>query len=689
MSIITPGASAVLGSAFASASFQGDGVQDTAALTALLPEQRFDKQERTVEGPPLEQYIFDAQSSAASNPPDILVPDDSPASGRWFRHKPSGGVPGLHDLGGAEHGADTFANLDAKVSDGGLVITVEPGTDNIQAAHDALPAGGGIIRLKAGTFAVTTPVAVTKPNVQIVGFGAATILDITGGAGAISASGTRFRLLDMKIDLNAAAGGILAVDITAGASSLIERLIFENVQGANTGYVKWASSEAHILKCTGIVTAGSVTIGFSATATAVKALVSGCHAPGTVTGFKSLADDGIIENCFALLVTTAGIRVEGDRQLVSDSSVSKADAVGSGIAVFGDFNIVSGCNIDLFFLQVEVQGDNCVVKGCNAASGAGVGVETFGTNCTISGCRLTSSTGIRPQATAAGCVIDGCTLIMPQTATLSRGIDVRAGNPNTIIGNTFIDGTGNTNAGSAGIVDGGVRTQCSGCRVLNTPARGIQSGADHAVIAGNSVEGAGSDGIRVTGDHATVSGNTVTGATLDGILLTGANQCAVVGNVCEGNTGFGINEAGASDLNLIVGNNVRGNTAGGISTVGAGTIVQEIENAVATTDATVTTIATIPIPDNTTGILEVRVLARRTDDVGRATYIRRAAVFREAAGSATIEGAVDSPLTRESAGNAPWNVTIAVSGNNALVQVAGQAGKTINWKSFHEIRRVR
>lgn len=105
-------------------------------------------------------------------------------------------------------------------------------------------------------------------------------------------------------------------------------------------------------------------------------------------------------------------------------------------------------------------------------------------------------------------------------------------------------------------------------------------------------------------------------------------------------------------------------------------------NTVTTTDATVTTITTIPIPDNTVVLIDAYILGRRTDSADRAVYIRRAAVYREAAGSATLQGSVDSPLTRESAGG--YNATIAVSGNNAIITVKGLGGNTINWSATHK-----
>lgn len=101
-----------------------------------------------------------------------------------------------------------------------------------------------------------------------------------------------------------------------------------------------------------------------------------------------------------------------------------------------------------------------------------------------------------------------------------------------------------------------------------------------------------------------------------------------------------------------------------------------------TTTATVTTVTTIPIPDNTVVLIDAYIVGRRTDAAGRAIYVRRAAVYREAAGAATIEGQVDTPLTRESSGG--YDATIAVSGNNAIITVKGLAAHTINWTVKHK-----
>lgn len=88
-------------------------------------------------------------------------------------------------------------------------------------------------------------------------------------------------------------------------------------------------------------------------------------------------------------------------------------------------------------------------------------------------------------------------------------------------------------------------------------------------------------------------------------------------------------------------------------------------------------IATIPIPDDSAVLIEVRSVGRRTDSPDRAAYLRKALVYREAGGAATLQGTVDTSLTRES--NTVWNTRIVVSGNNAEIQVRGAAGSTVNW----------
>ena len=108
----------------------------------------------------------------------------------------------------------------------------------------------------------------------------------------------------------------------------------------------------------------------------------------------------------------------------------------------------------------------------------------------------------------------------------------------------------------------------------------------------------------------------------------------------------------------------------------AGSVVQS-QATVQTTNNTVTTAATLALADNTVYLLQATIVGRRSDAAGRAAYVRNACVYREAAGAATLEGMVDTALTRES--TATWDATISVSGNDVLITVKGATGATVNW----------
>jgi len=102
-----------------------------------------------------------------------------------------------------------------------------------------------------------------------------------------------------------------------------------------------------------------------------------------------------------------------------------------------------------------------------------------------------------------------------------------------------------------------------------------------------------------------------------------------------------------------------------------------------TTDATQTTILSIPIPASTTTGVNGYVIARRTGgSAGSAedgAYYRFEAVYKNAAGTPTSIGAVITVVGESQAG---WTLAAAVSGTNLLVQVVGAANNNISWKLY-------
>jgi hypothetical protein len=109
---------------------------------------------------------------------------------------------------------------------------------------------------------------------------------------------------------------------------------------------------------------------------------------------------------------------------------------------------------------------------------------------------------------------------------------------------------------------------------------------------------------------------------------------------------------------------------------------------VTTIDATTTTLITFPISDDAVTGLEARIVGIRTNGADRADYIRRATIYRTGGGGATIQGIMETTYSRNSAGAGVWTGTIAVSGNNALVQVSGKSDHTVKWKAFVKVLEV-
>jgi len=115
----------------------------------------------------------------------------------------------------------------------------------------------------------------------------------------------------------------------------------------------------------------------------------------------------------------------------------------------------------------------------------------------------------------------------------------------------------------------------------------------------------------------------------------------------------------------------------GIITLTNGTTYNKrMIGSVQTTNATVTTIITVPIPTSSTVNIMSNVTGLRSDNVIGAGYIR-IGTYRNNAGTVSIIGGITATHTAEN--NASWNCTYVISGTNVLVSVIGMAATTINW----------
>jgi hypothetical protein len=119
----------------------------------------------------------------------------------------------------------------------------------------------------------------------------------------------------------------------------------------------------------------------------------------------------------------------------------------------------------------------------------------------------------------------------------------------------------------------------------------------------------------------------------------------------------------------------------------AGSERKTTTNAVQTTNATPATILTLALSDNTVYTLIAEVLARDAAGVERAMYAKKALVYRQGGGAATLQGSVQS-LHTDVETTAGLDVSISVSSNDALVQVTGLGSTTINWAGTFIVQAV-
>ena len=98
-----------------------------------------------------------------------------------------------------------------------------------------------------------------------------------------------------------------------------------------------------------------------------------------------------------------------------------------------------------------------------------------------------------------------------------------------------------------------------------------------------------------------------------------------------------------------------------------------------TTDATPTTLQTHAITDETAGMLEVFLVGKSTGTAGKITG-KKIVGYRKDGGTLTLDSltTILADVVTGDLTTATW--TITTSSNNIIVQVTGQAAKTINWK---------
>lgn len=141
---------------------------------------------------------------------------------------------------------------------------------------------------------------------------------------------------------------------------------------------------------------------------------------------------------------------------------------------------------------------------------------------------------------------------------------------------------------------------------------------------------------------------------------------------------------------FLVGGSLSTNNINGITTTGnAGTstetvnLTNRVQGTISTADATPTTLTTFTL-GATPGVynFDIQIVGYDlTDTAGVGYFI--SGIVRTTGAAAVLVGIPDK-ITNEEAATVACDANLTVSGNNAIVQVTGIAGKNINWRALSQ-----
>lgn len=105
---------------------------------------------------------------------------------------------------------------------------------------------------------------------------------------------------------------------------------------------------------------------------------------------------------------------------------------------------------------------------------------------------------------------------------------------------------------------------------------------------------------------------------------------------------------------------------------------------VQTTDSTQTTIATLAIPNGSSGLIEAFIIARDGNGATAAWNVLQA--FKNVSNTVSLVGSLGSIyVPTPDAGIATASVTVTASGSNVLVKVTGIIASNIAWQVFTNV----
>ena len=557
----------------------------------------------------------------------------------------SGTSPQIYDAVVDAGGNGDYLLPSAAIAAGACSLFVRAGTynevDNITLASNCkivgetsgvviiFPAGKGIVSTIAGAIKTAGTVGVINGNATITGTGTA------------FASGDVGSWINIGLDFFKVASFVSATEIT----------IEETYKGDTDTLLDYKLSAM----VTGVTVqslnlqGGGISAALIDFDKVIYSTIKEVFANASPVNNIDLKDCGAIdiENVISRNAATAGLLISASAGVkVSESSFNNNSDNGLFISA-----------------STGVTADHCF-----ASNNANNGVEVSNsTAIVISDAQAWNNNqqGVELTLTASDVVLDSCNF-------QNNNIGINSSCERAVISNCFVSNSSTgINCLRKSHVLGNFIEDISGIGIFLGTAN-----PDYCTVSDNSLKDCG-QGITVQSDNNIINSNTLENCTL-GIRLLGVD-----GNILSTNRLLGTGDLEITLTISATGNKFSGNVAtidrsSAIDTEVEGIIYNDLQ----TTDATTTTISTIPIPtDDTIYLYEVTAKAMATDQAEYGTWKRFLSV-KQISGTTTIN--LFDAVHDSQSGLIPADFSAVVSGTDIDIQVTGNVGDTIDWTAGHK-----
>jgi len=362
--------------------------------------------------------------------------------------------------------------------------------------------------------------------------------------------------------------------------------------------------------------------------------------------------------------------------------------------VSGTFTLGSGANGNVAFwngVNTLSANANFFFDNINTRLGIGNGAPSVALHVTGS-TRITSLNTAAPVRSDVNGNLANGTIALAAASDVSGILPIANGGTNSsaaLASNRIMVSSGGAIVEAAALTNGQLLIGSTGAAPV---AANLTQGATQGVTIAN---GAGSIALDTAQDIRVSASPTFVNATLSGKTAGSVIFAGVGGSLNQNNANFFWDNTntrlglGTTTPGRLLDVNGTSLYRGAIryADAGASNANWEMTQAqVATTDATATTLQSITVPTDSSLLLQVQVVGRRTGGSaganGDAVVYIRTARFKNIAGTVTMLN-LQSDYTSED--QPLWNATLDVSGVSARIRVTGAANNNVTWTSTYTI----